>query len=132
MKRIFLLLLAVCMLASFALPAFAEETEETREVVLDSKITAEKSGTCGENLTWTLEGNTLTVSGSGEMDDGSPWDAHRNKIKKVVLTDGVTSVGAKAFFEYDRLESVDFGDALVEIGEKAFAGCPDLTVIHLS
>ena len=128
MKRIFLLFLAACMLVTLALPVFAEETEDAAS---DNKITADTSGTCGENLTWILNGNTLTVSGSGKMDGGSPWDAHRKKIKKVVLTGGVTSVGAKAFFEYDRLEYVDFGDALVEIGEKAFAGCPDLKVIHL-
>jgi len=126
MRRVFLLLLAACMLVSLALPAFAEE-----DTVLDNKITADTSGTCGENLTWILEGNTLTISGSGEMDDGSPWDAHRKKIKKIVLTGGVTSIGEKAFFEYDRLEYVDFGDALVEIGEKAFAGCTDLKLIHL-
>lgn len=128
MRRIFLLLLAACMLVSLALPAFAEETED---IVTDNTITADTSGTCGENLTWVLRGNTLTISGAGEMDDGSPWDAHRKKIKKVVLTGGVTSVGEKAFFEYDRLEYVDFGDALVEIGEKAFAGCTDLRLIHL-
>ncbi len=120
-KRICMLLLAACLLMNLAAPAFAEE----------AKVTADKSGTCGENLTWVLEGNTLTISGTGEMDDGSPWDAHRKKIEKVVLTGGVTTVGAKAFFEYDRLEEVDFGDSLVEIGEKAFAECPDLTVIHL-
>ena len=26
------------------------------------------SGTCGENVTWTLEGGVLTISGSGEME----------------------------------------------------------------
>ncbi len=120
-KSIWALLLAVCLLMNLTVPALAEE----------AKITADESGTCGDNLTWELEGNTLTISGTGEMYDGSPWDAHRKKIEKVVLTGGVTSVGEKAFFEYDRLEAVDFGDALVEIGEKAFADCTDLTVIHL-
>lgn len=128
MRRIFLLLLAACMLVSLAFPVFSEETEDT---VTDNTITADTSGACGENLTWVLRGNTLTISGTGEMDDGSPWDAHRKKIKKVILTGGVTSVGEKAFFEYDRLEYVDFGDSLVEIGEKAFAGCTDLKLIHL-
>ena len=28
---------------------------------------AAESGTCGENLTWTLDGGTLTISGTGEM-----------------------------------------------------------------
>ncbi len=120
-KRIWTLLLAACLLLNLAVPAFAQE----------AAVTADESGSCGENLTWTLEGNTLTISGAGEMDDGSPWDAHRKKIETVVLTGGVTSVGEKAFFGYDRLESVDFGSSLVEIGAKAFADCTDLTVIHL-
>lgn len=138
-KRILLLLLAACLMMNL-LPfsAFAEEVEETTEAVEETTEATEaardpkaKSGTCGDGLAWALEGNTLTVSGSGEMDDGAPWDAHKNKIRKLVLTGGVTKVGAKAFFGYDRLESVDFGDSLVEIGEQAFYGCTDLTVIHL-
>lgn len=127
-KRIVMLLLAFCLMANLLIPAMAEETDET---LPETEMTADTSGTCGENLTWELDGTTLTISGSGEMDDGSPWDAHRKKIEKVVLTGGVTTVGAKAFAGYDRLESVDFGDALVEIGERAFYDCPDLTVIHL-
>ena len=42
---------------------------------------ADKSGTCGENLTWTYEEatKTLTISGSGEMTDydwGTPWGSY--------------------------------------------------------
>ena len=32
---------------------------------------AASSGTCGENLTWTLEDGVLTISGSGKMADYS-------------------------------------------------------------
>ena len=88
-------------------------------------------GTCGEGLSWKLENYTLTVSGSGEMEDGSPWEQYKTRIDHVVLTDGVTKVGAEAFYGCDRLETVDFGDALVEIGEKAFYGCEDIEYIHL-
>ena len=134
-KRILLLLLAACLMLSL-LPfgALAEEVEETAEAVEETKASADpnaKSGTCGDGLTWVLEGNTLTVSGSGEMEDGAPWDAHKNKIKKLVLTGGVTKVGAEAFYGYDRLKSIDFGNSLVEIGARAFYGCTDLTIIHL-
>jgi len=134
-KRIGLLLLAACLLLSL-LPvgALAEEAEETTEAVEETKASADpkaKNGTCGDGLTWVLEGYTLTVSGSGEMDDGAPWEAHKNKIRKLVLTGGVTRVGEEAFYGYDRLEAIDFGDALVEIGPRAFYGCTELTVIHL-
>ena len=89
------------------------------------------SGTCGEGMSWKLENYTLTVSGSGEIEDGCPWEEYKSKIDHVVLTGGVTKVGANNFNGCDRLETVDFGDALVEIGEKAFYGCEDIVYIHL-
>lgn len=89
------------------------------------------SGSCGEGLTWKLENYTLTVTGSGEMEDGCPWEDYKTKIDHVVLTGGVTKVGKENFSGCDRLETVDFGDSLVEIGEKAFYGCEDIEYIHL-
>lgn len=94
-----------------------------------SAVTA--SGSCGEGLTWKLENYTLTVTGSGEMEDGCPWEDYKTKIDHVVLTGGVTKVGKENFSGCDRLETVDFGDSLVEIGEKAFYGCEDIEYIHL-
>lgn len=120
-KRIFMLLLAVCLMATLLpVSVFAEES------VLDAK-----TGTCGEGISWTLQDGTLTVSGSGEMEDGAPWADYENQIEKLVLTGGITRIGAEVFYDYDRLEEIDFGDSLVEIGERAFYGCDDLTVIHL-
>ena len=89
------------------------------------------SGSCGEGLTWKLENYTLTVTGSGDMEDGCPWADYKTKIDHVVLEGGVTKVGKENFSGCDRLETVDFGDALVEIGEKAFYGCEDIEYIHL-
>lgn len=127
-KRMYALLLAACLLLTLLpMGGFASETEAT-EAAVDPNA---KSGTCGEGLTWVLEEYTLTVSGSGEMDDGAPWQAHKDHIEHVVFTGGVTKIGAEAFYKYDRIETVDFGDALVEIGEKAFYGCEDIDYIHL-
>ncbi len=123
-NRILMLLLAACMLLTL-LPvgAFAEETEDS---LLDTK-----TGTCGEGITWTLQDGTLTVSGSGEMDNGAPWAEYENRIERLVLTGGITKIGDAAFYDCDRLEQIDFGDSLVEIGKQAFYGCDDLTLIHL-
>lgn len=141
-NRIWVLLLAACLMLNL-LPfgAFAEEAEETAETVEETTEAAKEteeekdpratSGACGDGLTWTFEDRTLYISGSGEMADGDPWSAHKNRIKRVVLSGGVTKVGAECFYEYGFLESVEFGDALVEIGERAFYGCTELTVIHL-
>lgn len=134
-KRIMLLLAAVCLMVNLLpLGAFAGEVEETAETTEATEETLDRSaasGTCGDGLSWAFEDGVLVISGSGEMEDGDPWAAHKNRIKRVVFTGGVTKVGAKSFYEYHFLESVDFGDALVEIGPQAFYGCTELTVIHL-
>lgn len=57
------------------------------------------SGTCGDNLTWTLDDEgTLTISGNGAMTDWSstsfiPWYYYCSSIKKVTIDNGVTRIG---------------------------------------
>ena len=89
------------------------------------------NGTCGEGMTWSLDNYTLTISGSGEVEDGSAWESYKTKIDHVVLAGGVTKLGDQAFYGCDRLKTVDFGDSLVEIGAKAFYNCTGLTYLHL-
>lgn len=96
-----------------------------------SATEAAASGSCGEGITWSYDNHTLTISGSGEMEDGSPWSAYKDKIEHVVFTGGVTRVGAKAFEDYDWLETVDFGDSMREIGRRAFYDCSDIVEIRL-
>ena len=121
MKR-FTMLLTLCLLLTALAPrGFAAETDEPVR-------------SCGDSLTWSLEGNTLTISGSGAMDDfggGAPWDGSAEQIHTVILTGGVTTVGAGAFLGYENLTAVDFGDSLKEIGESAFQDCKGLTKISL-
>lgn len=119
-KRLFVNLLAAILLVLMLTPA-AYALEDVH--IAD--------GTCGDGITWSLDGYTLTISGSGEMADGAPWAEHQNHIEHVVLTGGVTKIGAEAFYKYDRIETVDFGDSLVEIGTRAFSGCEDIDYIHL-
>lgn len=58
---------------------------------------AEANGTCGDNLTWTLDDNgTLTISGKGKMQDlnaGDAWTNSARNIRSVVIVNGVTSIG---------------------------------------
>lgn len=91
---------------------------------------AETEGTCGENLTWSLSGGVLTVSGSGEMTD-APWAEYKNEVHTLELTGGVTSIAAEAFSGFTNLTSVDFGSDLKEIGTRAFYGCTALTELSV-
>lgn len=121
MKKIVSLLLVVILAAGLfasAIPAMAAETVA--------------SGTCGENLTWTLdEDGTLTISGTGEMEGYSsglptPWNDQKDAITSVVIVNGVTSIGTYAFRGYTSLTSVTIPDSVTNIGWNAFYGCTGL------
>ena len=81
MKRMLGLLLAmVLLIGCLPISAFAQETV---------------SGTCGDNLTWTLdEEGVLTISGSGQMDNFeylcAPWNDYKMDILSIAIQDGVT------------------------------------------
>ncbi len=91
-------------------------------------------GTCGENLTWTLNTDgLLTISGTGEMKDyiNAPWNGLVDKINCVVIRNGVTSIGDGAFKGCTGLTSVTIPDSVTGIGYGAFYGCPGLTSITI-
>lgn len=96
------------------------------------------SGVCGDGLTWTLDNEgTLTISGTGEMYDynwgeGLPWGQDDlTKIINVVIENGVTNIGAGAFYDCINLKSVVIPDSVMYIGEAAFAFCTGLTEVTI-
>ena len=94
--------------------------------------TAVASGSCGENLTWTLDGvGILTINGEGAMDDynsasGTPWYAYKSDITSLVIGDNVTTIGSSAFSFCDRLTTVTIGKNTAIINDFAFYNCPSL------
>ncbi|MBO5454875.1 MAG: leucine-rich repeat domain-containing protein [Clostridia bacterium] len=116
MKNKILTLAVLCILIiMFSLPVFAEDYYV--------------SGSCG-NLQWEFNNGTLTISGIGEMDDyvsgGSPWlwYVESDDIKKVVIEEGVTKIGAHAFEYHANLCEVVIPDTVTEIGDFAFTESP--------
>lgn len=106
-------------------------------ILLPIIATATTSGTCGENVTWTLDANgTLTISGTGDMKNYSnynwvvaPW---RDKdITSVVIKNGVTSIGDYAFYFCDKLTNITIPDSVTSIGRSSFCCCDNLTNIIL-
>ena len=95
------------------------------------------SGECGNKLTWTLDVNgVLTISGTGKMYDydfsfyPSPW-MKNSSIKKIVIKDGVTSIGNFAFHGCSGLTSVTIPNSVISIGNYAFEGCSGLTSVTI-
>ena len=98
------------------------------------------SGSCGANgddLTWTLDDNgLLTISGTGEMESHSgphdfPWNGYRGSIKYVWIKNGVTSIGANAFYGTGNLTIVEIPDSVTSIYQYAFSGCANLQELTL-
>ena len=89
---------------------------------------------CGDNATWKLSGGTLTISGSGWMygyDSGdTPWYGQRQRITKVVVSDGITSIGLNAFRDCSNLKTVSLPKKLTHIFSFSFANCVRLTSIN--
>lgn len=103
-------------------------------VAFSTEASAATSGTCGENVTWTLDDNgTLTISGSGPMTnlDYSTNDWKDEDVKSIVVKSGVTTIGDYAFYNCYKATSVSLPNGITYIGERAFWNCSDLTSIKL-
>ncbi|MBO5060224.1 MAG: leucine-rich repeat domain-containing protein [Clostridia bacterium] len=98
---------------------------------------AASGGTCGNNLTWTLNSSgTLTISGTGDMTDYVlssyvPWYSSITDIKDVIISNGVTAIGEYAFYECSNLISVTISDSVTAIGAYAFYKCSSLVSIDI-
>lgn len=92
------------------------------------------SGTCTVTLD---EDGSLTVSGTGAMDDDSvwdetevPWNDQKGSIKGIIVESGVTHIGANAFSSCENLASLTLRGS-VTIGDDAFYDCDNLTTLTL-
>ena len=134
-----------------------EKIEEEVIAVEANEAMSATSGKCGTNATWSISGTTLTISGSGAMQDfyysetvdwyyppddeddpgweegevdcNIPW--RENIITRVIIKDGVTSIGKYAFFHLGGLKSITIPSSVVKIGDYAFSGCINLPSITI-
>jgi uncharacterized protein (TIGR02145 family) len=96
-------------------------------------------GDKGGNVTATLKsGGTLVVRGAGAIADYesyreqfAPWYNIKDSITGVVIEDGVTSVGRRAFLECTNLTSVKIPGSMEKIGDEAFQSCSGLTSVTI-
>ncbi len=115
-------------------------TEDSIPVTLseddeDGNIVAK--GTCGDELDWILDDEgTLTISGTGPMrnwvgETKMSWYDYLTSIKKVVIENGVTTVGNFAFANCSNLKDVTLPESIVTIGNYSFYVTSGLTSIEI-
>lgn len=91
---------------------------------------------CGDNLDWSLSSDgVLTVSGTGKMyaysnNTSMPWYVYRKVVDKIIIEEGVTSVGERAFSDCSA-KTVVIADSVTTINGYAFRICENLTDIHI-
>ena len=103
----------------------------------DGELSPADTAFCGDNLVWSLDDNgIMTITGSGDMWDFDygltlPWESRRSEIKQLRLTNGVTSIGSRAFMYCDQLSSVTLPEGLTRVGYSAFNFCESLWALTL-
>lgn len=143
-KRSVSMILSVLMASSvFTTAPVSAATVEASDADVNTAVAEQAElkiaeGSCGDKLTWTLGNDgVLEISGEGKMYDFdfeakegensfNPWTLYRDRIKKVVVKDGVEYIGNFAFFGFAELEEAQIADSVKEIGENAFEGCEKL------
>ena len=90
-----------------------------------------------ESTVWVLTTDgTLTFSGTGAMKNyGSktemPWYSYLGQITRVVIREGVTSIGNNAFYGMPNLTEIEIAQSVTSIGDYAFKGCEQLNGVVL-
>ena len=96
-------------------------------------------GKCKSNLTWSYDSKTKTmvIDCKGDMPDDEQfydldmgWRKYYFKTKKVILKKGISSIGAGAFYNFQKLEEVVLPEGLRIIKYDAFDGCRKLQFIN--
>ena len=123
-------------------------------------LSADPTDKCGTSCTWKFEVSEgkLTIKGTGETADYTsetqqPWASVRGNIKKVVIEDGIQSLGSfffassmslksieipksvtkikdSTFYMVSGLESITLPENLVSIGKNAFYNCANLKTVN--
>ena len=102
-------------------------------LLMSLSANAGKSGFCGPHLKWHLtDYGVLTISGKGIMKDYTSWSPWiYDSVKRVIIADGVTTIGDNAFNGCSSLTSVTIPNSVTTIGWRAFSGCSSLTSVTI-
>ena len=95
------------------------------------------SGTVNANISWVLDGDTgtLTVAGKGAIPSyrysHAPWYEYRESVKSIVVGEGITEVGERAFYWSTNCTSVTLPSTLIAVREYGFNNLRALEYITL-
>ena len=95
------------------------------------------SATENDNVIATLsDDGILTISGTGNMKNWNSsattdWYEMKDKVKTVIIENGVSNIGRYVFCECSNLTSIEIPSSVTSIGDGAFYNCTSLTSINI-
>ncbi len=111
---------------------------DANDVIGEGPIQDDEGNPSG--LQWKLtKSGTLTISGKGDMPDfnfgnpsisNRPWNDNISSVQKIIIEDGVTSIGSNAFRKCD-VYSVSIPKSVKKIGDDAFRECRKISYVYL-
>lgn len=96
------------------------------------------SGTCGANITWTLDTDgVLTLSGTGQTDVypasyDPPWYRNAYDVKKVIIEEGIEWIQSRVFLDCKNLEEVYLPSSLIRMDSGAFKNCNSVKKVYIA
>jgi hypothetical protein len=133
---------------SIEIESYNDDLTSAKLYTSDYKVYSD-SGTYGDNIIWVFDASTgtLTVSGTGVMPDDwnmseilnpidkyegtfRPWELYKYDIKKVVVSEGITTIGASAFRYFPNLTEVYIAGSVTKIIAKAFRTSNAITDVY--
>lgn len=98
---------------------------------------AAASGSCGDSVSYKLEGGVLTLSGTGSTTEftrnsetdvvNTPWWEQRESITSIVVEEGITCLDNYVFYGCSNVTSVTLPSTLERVETRVFAKCAKLT-----
>ena len=95
------------------------------------------SGKLSNGMEWVLDGDTgtLTVAGKGAIPSYrysyAPWYQYRESVKSIVVSEGITEVGERAFYWCTNCTSLTLPESLTAIREYGFNNLRALEYVTL-
>lgn len=127
MKKAFLsfFLIIIMILGMFPISTFSAAAD-----LVEADLSATE-----QSWTWLFNDGVLIISGTGEVPDynwqidenrhefvNSPWYAYRDSIFKIIVEEGITTIGGYAFAGCSNVTDLDIAESVVDIAETAFDG----------
>lgn len=90
----------------------------------------------GTDISYTIQDGVMTIKGTGALPDyndqnGTAHISNKNDVTSLIIQEGITVIGEKAFSEYDDLRTVTLPQSIIRIDDQAFYSCSLLRKINI-